>query len=78
MQAALPQGIVPFVFAKEYNVHPSLLSTGYRRALLTIPHVLHLKCIYFISKYKIYYLSKLIKLIMLVKKLKGRVIIKTP
>ncbi|KAL8465707.1 hypothetical protein ACS0TY_034976 [Phlomoides rotata] len=29
VQAALPQGIVPFVFAKEYNVHPDILSTGY-------------------------------------------------
>lgn len=28
MQAALPQGIVPFVFAKEYGVHPDILSTG--------------------------------------------------
>ncbi|XXG42939.1 hypothetical protein AAC387_Pa01g3087 [Persea americana] len=28
MQAALPQGIVPFVFAREYNVHPDILSTG--------------------------------------------------
>ncbi|WVZ05810.1 hypothetical protein V8G54_019156 [Vigna mungo] len=28
LQAALPQGIVPFVFAKEYNVHPSVLSTA--------------------------------------------------
>ncbi|KAK4281021.1 hypothetical protein QN277_012567 [Acacia crassicarpa] len=28
VQAALPQGIVPFVFAKEYHVHPALLSTG--------------------------------------------------
>ncbi|KAF5442301.1 hypothetical protein F2P56_034972 [Juglans regia] len=28
VQAALPQGIVPFVFAKEYNVHPAILSTG--------------------------------------------------
>ncbi|CAN1828850.1 Auxin efflux carrier component 3 [Linum perenne] len=28
VQAALPQGIVPFVFAKEYNVHPQILSTG--------------------------------------------------
>lgn len=28
-QAALPQGIVPFVFAKEYNIHPDILSTGY-------------------------------------------------
>jgi hypothetical protein len=27
-QAALPQGIVPFVFAKEYGVHPDILSTG--------------------------------------------------
>ncbi|EOY03378.1 hypothetical protein QUC31_017755 [Theobroma cacao] len=28
VQAALPQGVVPFVFAKEYNVHPDVLSTG--------------------------------------------------
>lgn len=28
LQAALPQGIVPFVFAKEYDVHPDMLSTG--------------------------------------------------
>ncbi|KAG5226879.1 auxin efflux carrier component [Salix suchowensis] len=28
VQAALPPGIVPFVFAKEYNVHPDTLSTG--------------------------------------------------
>ncbi|TVU35317.1 hypothetical protein EJB05_17202 [Eragrostis curvula] len=28
MQAALPQGIVPFVFAKEYNVHADILSTA--------------------------------------------------
>ncbi|EFJ15287.1 hypothetical protein SELMODRAFT_422990 [Selaginella moellendorffii] len=28
IQAALPQGIVPFVFAKEYNVHPDVLSTA--------------------------------------------------
>ncbi|KAL9237913.1 hypothetical protein vseg_012406 [Gypsophila vaccaria] len=28
VQAALPQGIVPFVFAKEYNVHPVILSTA--------------------------------------------------
>ncbi|CAM8914581.1 unnamed protein product [Rhodiola kirilowii] len=28
VQAALPQGIVLFVFAKEYNVHPQILSTG--------------------------------------------------
>ncbi|KNA07654.1 hypothetical protein SOVF_169920 [Spinacia oleracea] len=28
VQAALSQGIVPFVFAKEYNVHPDILSTG--------------------------------------------------
>jgi hypothetical protein len=27
-QAALPQGIVPFVFAKEYNLHPDILSTA--------------------------------------------------
>lgn len=29
VQAALPQGIVPFVFAKEYNVYPDVLSTGW-------------------------------------------------
>ncbi|KAL2330028.1 hypothetical protein Fmac_017609 [Flemingia macrophylla] len=28
VQAALPQGIVPFVFAKEYDVHPAILSTA--------------------------------------------------
>ncbi|XP_027358401.1 probable auxin efflux carrier component 8 isoform X2 [Abrus precatorius] len=28
VQAALPQGIVPFVFAREYNVNPGILSTG--------------------------------------------------
>ncbi|CAN1272615.1 Auxin efflux carrier component 8 [Linum perenne] len=28
IQAALSQGIVPFVFAKEYNVHPDILSTA--------------------------------------------------
>ncbi|KAK8510551.1 hypothetical protein V6N12_055480 [Hibiscus sabdariffa] len=27
-QAALPQGIVPFVFAREYSLHPDILSTG--------------------------------------------------
>ncbi|XP_020214987.1 auxin efflux carrier component 2 [Cajanus cajan] len=28
IQAALPQGIVPFVFAKEYNLHPDILSSA--------------------------------------------------
>ncbi|XP_018687037.2 probable auxin efflux carrier component 1c [Musa acuminata AAA Group] len=28
VQAALPQGIVPFVFAKEYNLHAEILSTA--------------------------------------------------
>ncbi|XP_010550069.1 PREDICTED: auxin efflux carrier component 8 [Tarenaya hassleriana] len=28
LQSALPQGIVPFVFAKEYNVYPEIVSTG--------------------------------------------------
>ncbi|KAL2634196.1 hypothetical protein R1flu_005675 [Riccia fluitans] len=28
VQAALSQGIVPFVFAKEYNLHPDVLSTS--------------------------------------------------
>lgn len=27
-QAALPQGIVPFVFAREYSLHATILSTG--------------------------------------------------
>ncbi|KAL3526491.1 hypothetical protein ACH5RR_011147 [Cinchona calisaya] len=34
VQAALPQGIVPFVFAKEYNIHPDILSTGVLLGLL--------------------------------------------
>ncbi|KVI09096.1 Auxin efflux carrier [Cynara cardunculus var. scolymus] len=34
IQAALPQGIVPFVFANEYNVHPDILSTGITVGLL--------------------------------------------
>ncbi|KAI3953960.1 hypothetical protein MKW98_017784 [Papaver atlanticum] len=34
VQAALPQGIVPFVFAKEYNLHPSILSTAVILGLL--------------------------------------------
>ncbi|KAH7405471.1 hypothetical protein KP509_15G071700 [Ceratopteris richardii] len=28
VQAALPQGIVPFVFAREYDLHPEILSTA--------------------------------------------------
>ncbi|KAK3134757.1 hypothetical protein QOZ80_5BG0410350 [Eleusine coracana subsp. coracana] len=28
VQAALPQGIVPFVFAKEYNLHATIICTG--------------------------------------------------
>ncbi|CAN4109319.1 unnamed protein product [Withania somnifera] len=28
VQAALPQGIVPFVFAKDYSLHPDILCTG--------------------------------------------------
>ncbi|RDX74068.1 Auxin efflux carrier component 2, partial [Mucuna pruriens] len=28
VQAALPQGIIPFVFAKEYNLHADILSTA--------------------------------------------------
>ncbi|XP_074375077.1 putative auxin efflux carrier component 8 isoform X2 [Apium graveolens] len=34
VQASLPQGIVPFVFAKEYNVHPDILSIGVIYGLL--------------------------------------------
>ncbi|KAL4386395.1 hypothetical protein GQ457_09G009320 [Hibiscus cannabinus] len=38
MQAALPPGVVPFVFAKEYNVYPDTLSTGVIFGLLiTVP-----------------------------------------
>ncbi|KAL2932714.1 putative auxin efflux carrier component 1b [Bienertia sinuspersici] len=29
LQAALPQAIVPFIFAREYNIHPAILSTSY-------------------------------------------------
>ncbi|KAF6155356.1 hypothetical protein GIB67_019882 [Kingdonia uniflora] len=36
VQAALPQGIVPFVFAKEYNVHPKILSTGVVNDLINL------------------------------------------
>lgn len=35
VQAALPQGIVPFVFAKEYNLHAAALCTGYANKPLT-------------------------------------------
>ncbi|XP_052735848.1 auxin efflux carrier component 2-like [Vigna angularis] len=28
VQAALPQGMLPFVFAKEYNLHADILSTA--------------------------------------------------
>ncbi|MQL70617.1 hypothetical protein Taro_002940, partial [Colocasia esculenta] len=34
VQAALPQGIVPFVFAKEYDTHPEILSTGVTMGML--------------------------------------------
>ncbi|KAA3480401.1 putative auxin efflux carrier component 1c [Gossypium australe] len=33
VQAALPQGIVPFVFSREYNLHPDVLSTAHEAAL---------------------------------------------
>ncbi|GAB2229256.1 hypothetical protein Droror1_Dr00023394 [Drosera rotundifolia] len=33
VQAALPQGIVPFVFSIEYNNHPAVLSTAMLTAL---------------------------------------------
>nr|BAH23795.1 putative auxin transport facilitator protein [Pisum sativum] len=39
VQAALPQGIVPFVFAKEYNVHPDILSTGVIFGMLIAPPI---------------------------------------
>ncbi|CAJ1975830.1 unnamed protein product [Sphenostylis stenocarpa] len=28
VQAALPQGLIPFIFAKEYNLHADILSTA--------------------------------------------------
>ncbi|PKI55464.1 hypothetical protein CRG98_024076 [Punica granatum] len=28
IQAALPLGLVPFVFAKEYDLHPDIMSTS--------------------------------------------------
>ncbi|CAN1224254.1 Auxin efflux carrier component 2, partial [Linum perenne] len=28
VQAALPQGIIPFVYAKDYNLYPEILSTA--------------------------------------------------
>ncbi|KAL7000983.1 Peptidyl-prolyl cis-trans isomerase pin4, partial [Sarracenia purpurea var. burkii] len=27
VQAALPEGIVPFIYAKEYNLHAAILNT---------------------------------------------------
>ncbi|XP_024520041.1 probable auxin efflux carrier component 1c isoform X1 [Selaginella moellendorffii] len=54
VQASLPQGIVPFVFAKEYNVHPDVLSTAYVLSpfpppslLCAPPHHTHCVCIQF-------------------------------
>ncbi|KAI5348480.1 hypothetical protein L3X38_001367 [Prunus dulcis] len=46
VQAALPQGIVPFVFAKEYNVHADVLRTAQGRTHSGVdgvkrPHGLH-------------------------------------
>ncbi|KAK3023932.1 hypothetical protein RJ639_043602 [Escallonia herrerae] len=40
VQAALPQGIVPFVFAKEYNVHADILSTALVELLDWLKNVL--------------------------------------
>nr|BAH47608.1 auxin:hydrogen symporter/transporter [Zinnia elegans] len=45
VQAALPQGIVPFVFAKEYNVHPNILSTGVIFGMLIALPITLLYCI---------------------------------
>ncbi|XP_071735047.1 probable auxin efflux carrier component 8 [Rutidosis leptorrhynchoides] len=45
LQAALPQGIVPFVFAKEYNVHPDILSTGIILGLIFALPVALLYCL---------------------------------
>ena len=49
-QAALPQGIVPFVFAKEYNVHPDILSTGYVYSHLSFINVSNLLLVIIILK----------------------------
>ncbi|KAH7677283.1 Membrane transport protein [Dioscorea alata] len=46
VQAALLQGIVPFVFAKEYNVHPKILSTGYQ----LFYHIFFMKCVIYSVK----------------------------
>ncbi|KAL7608044.1 hypothetical protein Lser_V15G11697 [Lactuca serriola] len=46
VQATLSEGIVPFVFAKEYNVHPTILSTAVIFGMLiTVPITL---CYYII------------------------------
>ncbi|XP_060672479.1 probable auxin efflux carrier component 8 isoform X1 [Ziziphus jujuba] len=46
VQAALPQGIVPFVFSKEYNIHPDILSTGVIFGLLiALPIALTYYCL---------------------------------
>ncbi|KAL6848890.1 hypothetical protein ACP4OV_021473 [Aristida adscensionis] len=37
VQAALPQGIVPFVFAKEYNLHAAIVCTGSQRKPRELP-----------------------------------------
>ncbi|OEL32666.1 Auxin efflux carrier component 8 [Dichanthelium oligosanthes] len=44
IQAALPQGIVSFVFAKEYNVHADILSTATKCKRKREMQKLHLVC----------------------------------
>ncbi|CAD6230092.1 unnamed protein product [Miscanthus lutarioriparius] len=44
IQAALPQGIVPFVFAKEYNVHADILSTAKCKRRKRDARNIHLPC----------------------------------
>jgi auxin efflux carrier family len=53
VQAALPQGIVPFVFAKEYNVHPNILSTAYDLFTIFSFSVLE-KCPHFEASFLLY------------------------
>ncbi|KFK25746.1 hypothetical protein AALP_AA8G154200 [Arabis alpina] len=53
IQAALPQGVVPFVFAKEYNVHPEIVSTGVIFGMLiALPITL---AYYFVRRYYLCY-----------------------
>ncbi|XP_061361657.1 auxin efflux carrier component 2-like [Gastrolobium bilobum] len=49
VQAALPQCIVPFVFAKEYNLHANILSTAVIFGMLV---ALPITILYYLGKQK--------------------------